>query len=190
EIEMAQQQRPQSIKKVMDVLGDFNPSDDKIKKTLGIDDQEYKMIQDEQQEQACMAAKDRIPINKRETRKAQSTLGLNLSKEKLMNVLGVDEDTITEAEQEESELRDIKKRKLIESIALSNKRALKKALTLLGFNPSSSKLMRTLGVSESDLAKDVSADIQYQQQLNNIIITAEITLFLVIVYSLLYYFKM
>ncbi|EFA77236.1 hypothetical protein PPL_12446 [Heterostelium album PN500] len=187
--------RPESIKKVMDVLGDFNPSEDKVKKTLGIGDEELKQVQEANSQQIV---KDRIPINRRDTRKAQSTLGLNLSKEKvmkefiatLMDILGVDEDTITEAEQEESELREKKIKRFRESIVISNKRALKKALTMMGCDPSSSKIMRTLGVSEDELSKDVSTiqnqQVQ-QQQLNNLIISAEITLFFVVIYCILYF---
>ncbi|GAM25075.1 hypothetical protein SAMD00019534_082500 [Acytostelium subglobosum LB1] len=182
--------RPESVKKAKEVLGDFNPSEDKLKKTLGIGDEELKQVHELRSEQHHQQmAKERIPINKRETRKAQSTLGLNLSKEKLMDVLGVDEDTITEAENEEKELKELRIRRLRENIILSNKKALRKAFTLLGFNPSSSKMMRTLGVSEADLAKDVSAIQQQHQQLQNLVLSAEITLFLVILYIVLWYFK-
>ncbi|EGG17166.1 hypothetical protein DFA_08150 [Cavenderia fasciculata] len=137
--------RPESLKKVIDVLGDFNPSEDKIKKTLGIGEDELKMVKEESVNNQVI--KERHPINKRDTKKAQSTLGLNLSKEKLMDVFGVDEDTITEASAEENEIQEIKIKRLRENITLSNKRALKKALMIMGCDPSSSKIMRTLGNS-------------------------------------------
>eukprot|EP01133_Synstelium_polycarpum_P006907 gene6907-8029_t len=174
--------RPESMKKAMEVLGDFNPSEDKVKKTLGIGDYELKQLQEQQAQQTV---KDRIPINKRETRKAQSTLGLDLSKEKLMDVLGVDEDTIKEAEMEENELKEIKIKRVRENIISSNKRALKKALMIMGCDPSDSKIMRTLGVSENELTQDVAAKNQ-QQSLSSLLISAEITIVCLVVYAVLY----
>eukprot|EP01132_Coremiostelium_polycephalum_P002539 gene2539-3142_t len=162
--------RPESIKKAIEVLGDFNPSEDKLKKTLGINEDELRQINEEKTVQQSPAM-DRMPINKRDTRKAQTTLGLNLSKTKLMDVLGVDEDTITEAENHENELKEKKIKRLREQLIISNKRALKKALVKMGCDPSSSKLMRTLGVSsEIELSKDV----QSQQSINSILISIEI----------------
>ncbi|EGC37900.1 hypothetical protein DICPUDRAFT_97090 [Dictyostelium purpureum] len=138
--------RPESIKKVMDVLGDFNPSEDKIKKTLGIDEDELRQINEEKQ--TISSPKDRIPINRKLTKKAQDTLGINLSREKLMDVFGVDEDTINWAESEESEHKENLIKKSRENIVSSNKRTLQKALSKMGIDPSNHKIARTLGVSE------------------------------------------
>ncbi|KAK5575353.1 hypothetical protein RB653_010612 [Dictyostelium firmibasis] len=142
--------RPESIKKVMDVLGDFNPSEDKIKKTLGIDEDEMRMI-NEEKNTVTSPAKDRIPINRKLTKKAQDTLGINLSKEKLMDVLGVDENTINCAASEESEHKENKIKLKRENSITTNKRSLQKALSKMGIDASSVKLSRTLGISKNEL---------------------------------------
>ncbi|KYQ88632.1 hypothetical protein DLAC_11378 [Tieghemostelium lacteum] len=184
--------RPESIKKAIEVLGDFNPSEDKLKKTLGIGEDEIRQIQEEKTI-ISSSAKDRIPMNKKETRKAQNTLGINLSKEKLMDVLGVDEPTITEAQCEEVEHQEKQIKRFREHLIISNKRALKKGLEKMGCDPSSSKIMRLLGVSQVELnsgssgtnsnIKDSSSD------LHSFLISLEITIFMLLFYAVLYYFK-
>jgi len=177
--------RPESIKKVMDVLGDFNPSDDKIKKTLGINEDELKQINEEKV--FSSVAKERMPINKRDTKKAQSTLGINLSKEKLMDVLGVDETTISDAVYEEDEHKERKIKQIRENLMLTNKRAVKKALEKMGCDPSSSKIMKRLGVSEVELSKDPLP--ASEQTINTFLVSVEITALCLLAYFILYLYK-
>ncbi|KAM9957416.1 hypothetical protein ACTFIR_009521 [Dictyostelium discoideum] len=153
--------RPESIKKVMDVLGDFNPSEDKIKKTLGIDEDEMRMI-NEEKNTVISPAKDRIPINRKLTKKAQDTLGINLSKEKLMDVLGVDENTINCAASEESEHKENKIKLKRENSITTNKRSLQKALSKMGIDASSVKLTRTLGVPKNELPNPSNKDTTFK----------------------------
>ncbi|EFA76766.1 hypothetical protein PPL_09517 [Heterostelium album PN500] len=84
--------RPESMKKVIDILGDYNPSESKVKRTLGMNEEELKAFQQQLLENSFKSCRERISINKRDTQKALDILGIDYSKQKLMSLLGCDEE--------------------------------------------------------------------------------------------------
>ncbi|GAM17503.1 hypothetical protein SAMD00019534_006780, partial [Acytostelium subglobosum LB1] len=152
--------RPErELRKAMDILGDFNPSETKVMRTLGMKDDDIKLHQQIMLDRSLSCTKERLPVNKRHTIKALNTLGINYSNEKLMDIFGCDADTLCEADSQEREVLDMKIKSMRDSRVIMNKRACSKALTVLGENPSDIKIIKLLGTPV-----DVVVDQSQQQQ--------------------------
>jgi len=70
---------------------------------------------------------------------------------KIINTLGLDDWELEEAEKEEYERQEERIKKARMNIDLMNKKKSKKALTILGHDPSQRKLENTLGVDNQTL---------------------------------------
>lgn len=98
------------------------------------------------------------PTNdKRHAVKALSRLGLDMSAKKAMQVLGLDEEVVKEACSEELQRQEERIMRQRESSATLNKKGIKKALNVMGYNPSLEKVMDTLGV---EVGSDAESEIR------------------------------
>jgi len=156
--------------KARKVLGNDSISKEKVMNRLGIEDEEIKQAELEriewtEEQYARKRALEGLK-NKRVVQKALGVLGLDPSAEKVMNTLGVDENELQEANKEIFERQEqqiIRSRKNYGSI---DKKHGKKALDILGYDPSTVKIMSTLGMDEQDLIDHQQEQIaEYEQQL-------------------------
>jgi len=89
----------------LDVLG-LNPSKEKAMNTLGMEDKDVEIVEQkkvEMYEQECTKKRLRSWVNKKNSSKAIKVLGLELSKDKVMNTLGIKEHEVKEAEEDQIE---------------------------------------------------------------------------------------
>jgi len=134
--------------KALSLLG-HDPSTEKVKKTLGIDEE---AVHDVYLQNAIRPRNVEPTMNKKKCAKALTTLGFNLSLYKATQLLGVDEDILRtvfryhseHALQEEHFLW----RRTLESRALRDKKRNRKALHVIGYDPSLEKVLSMLGVRE------------------------------------------
>jgi len=143
--------------KALDVLG-HDPSTEKIKKTLGLDERDIEKAQSEkvEREEHRLQKKRAMttPYNKKQASKAMSTLGFDPSMHRSMKLLGLEEESLRKAlieEQLKLETRILQARNHLPS---RNRKTNKKALSIIGLDPSKEKVMNTLGaeaVHEYDL---------------------------------------
>jgi DNA-directed RNA polymerase specialized sigma subunit len=82
--------------KALEVLG-HNPSKEKIKSTLGMDEQDVDAVEQEKveiYEQECSRKRSNSWLNKKASYKALKVLGLEPSKDKIKNTLGINEEDL------------------------------------------------------------------------------------------------
>lgn len=137
--------------KALSLLG-HDPSKEKVKKTLGIDETVVHQVEEDiikQQELRLAIRKPEFSPDKKKCAKALSTLGLDLSIHKATKLLGVDEDTLREvyhAEQLVQEEKILVKRRQ-NTLYLHDKKHNRKAYHVVGYDPSLEKVLDTLGVA-------------------------------------------
>lgn len=133
--------------KALMLLG-HDPSTEKVKKTLGIDEQEVQDVYI----QNLMNRPRRVEtsMNKKKYAKALTTLGFNLSLYKATQLLGVDEDILRSVFRYHTELALQEEhrvwRRALETKVLRNKKHNRKALHVIGYDPSLEKVLAMLGV--------------------------------------------
>jgi len=136
--------------KALSLLG-HDPSKEKVKKTLGIDEEAVHQVEEDiikQQELRLAYRKAECSPDKKKCAKALNTLGLDLSIQKATKLLGVDEDTLREvyhAEQLVQEEKILLKRRQ-NTLSLHDKKRNRKAYHIVGYDPSLEKVLDTLGV--------------------------------------------
>ncbi len=99
--------------------------------------------------------------NKKKCAKALSTLGLDLSMQKATQVLGVDEDTLKVVQQQEEDdaLSERRRRRRQSKALLHNKKRNRKALNVIGYDPSLGKVLDVLGVEEGTQEEETVGEI-------------------------------
>jgi len=143
--------------KALDVLG-HDPSKEKVMNTLGMDEIDVKDVEKEKveiYEQQCSRKRSNSWLNKKKAAKAMKVLGLEPSKDKIMETLGIVEVDLKEIEQQQIEWNGEINNNIIHKRVTKNKKANKKALKVVGYEPSDIKLQKTLGV-ELNIIKNVS----------------------------------
>jgi hypothetical protein len=90
-------------------------------------------------------------VNKRLAGKALKVLGIDISKNKLVEKLGVDNELLEQAESEQFELQEERIKKKRMNDAMMNKKSAQKALKVLGHDPSENKVENKLGVNKNIL---------------------------------------
>jgi len=142
------------VKKAMLVLG-LDLSDEKLKDKLGIDEETLKQAKEaarEVREEAERRTNMKLPINKDGLRKALQVLGEDPSRKKIMDKFGIDEVQLHDVEKEIHQMRwespDVSEAR---QSFIYNKKDYKKALAVLGYDPSAEKLMRIYGFEPEDL---------------------------------------
>lgn len=150
----AQQKR--TAQKALDLLG-HDPSTEKLKKTLGLDDVDIERMRMENSEnEENRLLKKRImdtPYDKKQSAKALSTLGFDPSVHRSMKILGIKEASLRKAISEENlkvEKRIMHSRKHLVS---RNRKDNKKALHVIGHDPSKEKIIHQLG---AEATKDIN----------------------------------
>jgi len=143
--------------KALDVLG-HDPSKEKVMNTLGMDEIDVNDVEKEKieiYEQQCTRKRSNSWLNKKNAAKAMKVLGLEPSKDKIMETLGIVEVDLKEIEQQQIEWNGEINNNIIHKRVTKNKKANKKALKVVGYEPSDIKLQKTLGV-ELNIIKNVS----------------------------------
>eukprot|EP01098_Paradermamoeba_levis_P008788 TRINITY_DN3629_c0_g5_i1.p1 TRINITY_DN3629_c0_g5~~TRINITY_DN3629_c0_g5_i1.p1 ORF type:complete len:345 (-),score=122.49 TRINITY_DN3629_c0_g5_i1:546-1547(-) len=158
--------------KALNLLG-VDPSKEKLKTTLGVDEatleealEETLTANEREREEEILSSlseeERKLIRNRKQTQKALAFLGLDPSKQKLMDTLGLTEMDLLEA------LEDVKNQNSDdddedveyfsgaeeddeEVLKIKNRKRNLKAFNLLGINPSRFKLMETLGLDEEGL---------------------------------------
>jgi hypothetical protein len=130
-----------------------DPSKEKVKKTLGIDDQEVKQVEKEQRKQVKFQLMRKRALScptqdKKHAMKALQTLGLDISTNKMSKILGLEEEEVRDACNEEISKQEEKITRKRTNSATLNKKQIQKALNVIGYNPSLEKVMDTLGVDQ------------------------------------------
>lgn len=94
--------------------------------------------------------------------KEENLLGLDPSNEKAMNLLGVTEEVLRDAHNENldrEEQRIVRQRRN----SGANKRNVQKALDVLGLDPSKDKAMTTLGMDETDFVESERDKVEHYE---------------------------
>jgi len=138
--------------KALSLLG-LDPSKEKVKKTLGIDEEAVHQVEEDmlkQQELLCEAYRkiEGSPPKKNCT-KALSTLGLDPSVHKATKLLGVDEEILRDVLHEEQLIQEEKilLKRRHNTLLLHDKKHNHKAHNIIGYDPSYNKILDTLGVA-------------------------------------------
>eukprot|EP01111_Echinosteliopsis_oligospora_P002582 TRINITY_DN1387_c0_g1_i1.p1 TRINITY_DN1387_c0_g1~~TRINITY_DN1387_c0_g1_i1.p1 ORF type:complete len:279 (-),score=67.67 TRINITY_DN1387_c0_g1_i1:105-941(-) len=140
---------PQSEEKVKRVLGDpHHDSIGKLSELLGVDEDTLHEINLEQVESECRRTRTRENKPKRNSKKALERLGYDPSTEKIKQMMGLDDQDISELEQFHIREHELKIAYLREMKATVNKRKSHKALDRLGVDVSIHKASRLLGAKE------------------------------------------
>jgi len=146
--------------KALGVLG-HDPSHEKAKQFLGMDEEDLLQYQEEcmeEYEQHLKRKRSRSCINRRSTVKAQRILGIYPSKDKLIDRLGIDTSIVDEAQME----RYIKDEEVIKKKRMQddkvNKKNIQKALKVLGHDPSEYILENRLGIDREEIQKELKKD--------------------------------
>jgi len=143
--------------KALLLLG-HDPSKEKVKKTLGIDEESVHQVEEDIHKQNVLRLNThqrRIETspNKKKCAKALTTLGLDLSLYKATRLLGVDEETLrtvchAEHAAQEDRARAARRRAQEDRLALPHdKKKNRKAFHIIGYDPSLEKVLSTLGVA-------------------------------------------
>lgn len=134
--------------KALNLLG-HDPSEEKVRKTLGLDESDLEQARTAKLEmEETRLQKQRAldyPYNKKNAAKALATLGVHPSEYRTMKILGLSEGNLKQALYEESERLEQAIAKSRKSFATRNRKVNKKALTIVGHNPSKEKLVNQLG---------------------------------------------
>jgi len=134
--------------KALDVLG-VDPSKDKVMNTLGMDEKDVEVVEKEKveiYEQECSRKRSNSWLNKKDAAKAMKVLGVEPSRNKVMETLGIVELDLKEAEEQTLERKEEITNNIIHKRITKNKKANKKALKILGYDPSDIKLQNILGI--------------------------------------------
>eukprot|EP01119_Soliformovum_irregulare_P003788 TRINITY_DN14854_c0_g1_i1.p1 TRINITY_DN14854_c0_g1~~TRINITY_DN14854_c0_g1_i1.p1 ORF type:complete len:318 (-),score=72.73 TRINITY_DN14854_c0_g1_i1:124-1077(-) len=136
-----------NAQKALEILG-VDPSREKLKSTLGIDEEMLAAIEQERIEdyyERLERTRSNSLNKNRSNSKAFKILGVDPSVLKISEYLGIDEDEVYKAEDEINQQKEELIRQARSSIAQKNRRNTRKALKVLGHNPSQSKLEYQLG---------------------------------------------
>jgi len=138
--------------KALSLLG-HDPSREKVKKTLGVDEE---VVYDAYLQNAINRPRRvETSMNKKKYAKALTTLGFNLSLYKATQLLGVEEEILRTVFRYHTEhaLHEEHRvwRHALESRALRDKKRNRKALHVVGYDPSLEKVLAMLGVREGTL---------------------------------------
>jgi phosphohistidine phosphatase SixA len=146
--------------KALQLLG-HDPSTEKVKKTLGIDEEEVHDVY--LQNLNSRPRHTETSLNKKKYAKALTTLGFNLSLYKAKQLLGVDEEILRAVFRHHNEhaLQEEHTtwRRALESKALRDKKHNRKALHVIGYDPSLEKALSMLGVGEGTREEALVGDI-------------------------------
>jgi hypothetical protein len=132
-----------------------DPSTEKVKNTLGIDEEAVNNVNMQNVLHRNRPRRVEASIHKKKYAKALSTLGFDVSLYKAAQLLGVEDEGIlrtlirhhAERALQQEERRRCRKLGQ-ERVALHNKRRNKKALHVIGYDPSLEKALEMLGVEE------------------------------------------
>jgi len=157
----ATSQNKRNSKKALAMLG-HDLSREKVKKTLGIDEDSVKQIEKEKTKKVKFTfsrkrALSAPTVDKRHAVKALSRLGLDISAKKAMQLLGLDEGVVKEAYLEELQRHEERISRQRESRATRDKKRIQKALNVIGYDPSLEKVLDTLGV---EVGSDAECEIR------------------------------
>jgi len=147
-----------NIQKALDVLG-HDPSKEKIMNTLGMDERDIEDVEKERveiYEQECSKKRSNSWLNKKEAQKALKVLGLDPSKDKVMETLGIVDNELKVAEEEQMGRTEEIFNGIIQKRVIQNKKANQKALKILGHDPSETKLQNKFGENYEVLRKENS----------------------------------
>jgi hypothetical protein len=139
--------------KALDIIG-FDPSEQKIRNTLGLQESDIdKIKQDkiEEYEEDCKRERRNSHPKKKESLKALKVLGLDPSKQKIAETLGMEAEQIREAELETIERTEELIKRSRQHDDRINKKNIIKALKVLGHDPSEAKLETHFGIEKSIL---------------------------------------
>jgi len=141
-------QNKRNSQKALLVLG-LDPSQEKLKRTLGIDDDNELKVEQQRIEalkfQLMRRRSISAPLNKRNSSKALSMLGIN-PLDKAAKIFGEEEEVLLEARQEQLQKLEEYISKRRDSLATLNKKNIQKALNVIGYDPSLEKVLHNLGV--------------------------------------------
>jgi len=175
--------------KALEVLG-HDPSKEKVKNTLGLEEEELEqaeLAKIEQFEEKLEKQRSNSWIDKKKSQKALKILGIDPSKKKVGSTLGLDDEEVELAEQEEYERNEelIKKRR--DSLGNSNKKKIQKALNILGQDPfSEKKLESKLGV-DIDTINNARYSQRHGINQNTMLLLLVVVLFIL---GMVFYFQM
>eukprot|EP00026_Physarum_polycephalum_P015405 Phypoly_transcript_16077.p1 GENE.Phypoly_transcript_16077~~Phypoly_transcript_16077.p1 ORF type:complete len:242 (-),score=36.92 Phypoly_transcript_16077:69-794(-) len=134
--------------KALNMLG-HNPSEEKAKRTLGLGATEMERVRSEnlEMEEDRLQKKRAIdnPYDKKYSAKAFATLGFDPSEFRSMKLLGLSEDTLKQALLAESARLEQAIARRRRNVASRNRKDNKKALTVVGHDPSKEKAVNKLG---------------------------------------------
>eukprot|EP01112_Ceratiomyxa_fruticulosa_P016366 TRINITY_DN4930_c0_g1_i1.p1 TRINITY_DN4930_c0_g1~~TRINITY_DN4930_c0_g1_i1.p1 ORF type:complete len:659 (-),score=127.47 TRINITY_DN4930_c0_g1_i1:131-2107(-) len=156
----------QNTQKLVQLLGDYTPSNEKIMRTLGISAEVLRELAvrklEEELEELRSKNTELSNSNKIEAQKALSMLGVNPSQKKAISVLGCGEQDYVEAEINHFEDKEKRIRKARLNQAKRNKKTALKALSTLGIDPSSTKASKVLGI-EDDLVRGAAKEAEQEK---------------------------
>jgi len=153
--------KKRTSQKALELLG-HDPSVEKVKKTLGLDEADIEQVRQEnlENEENRLLKKRTLctPYDKKQSSKAFTTLGFDPSVHRSMKLLGLKESTLRKAISEENlrtEKRIMHSRK---HLGTRNRKDNKKGLHVVGFDPSKEKVINQLGSEASKEIEDRFAD--------------------------------
>jgi hypothetical protein len=149
-------------KKALYILG-HDPSEEKIKARMGLDDSQVVIAEHERRILfedflAEQRRRDdyRIPMGrKKNCSKALNVLGCDPSKDRVMHLLGIEEEMVESAEKVSIERRELVMKRKRENADIRNKKYCSKALEVLGHDPSKEKVNRALGTNDDETKNDL-----------------------------------
>jgi len=145
------------ISKALELLG-HDPSRSKILNTLGMNEEDFQAYQGQQAEEYSEKLERKRSnswVDRKMTIKAQRVLGLFPSQAKIMDRLGIDSSVVAEIELElYQKVEDVMRKKRLNDDRL-NKRSNRKALKVLGHNPSEEILQNLLGVDKETIQREL-----------------------------------
>jgi hypothetical protein len=149
---LATAQNKRTSHKALELLG-HDPSIEKVKKTLGLDESEVERMRMEnlELEESRLQKKRALdtPYNKKHSAKALSTLGFDPSVYRSMKLLGLKEDSLKKALSEENLRTEKKYMHTRKHLGSRNRKENKKALHVIGYDPSKEKVIHQLGTEAS-----------------------------------------
>jgi len=173
--------------KALELLG-HDPSKEKVMVFLGLDPEELVEAEQEHAEQFeehLQVLRSRNGSrNKKETAKALKVLGMNPSKSKVSDILGMDEEELEDAEAEEIEYREQKVKKQRENVDCLNKKNIQKALNILGHDPSERKVENKLGV-----ASTITSRYDFYSDKSSLFSHFTISVGMIIIFGVIYFYN-
>jgi len=140
---------------------------DKVSELLGLDAPTVYEIYKEKAEDELQRKQKTLsnkPRNRRNSHKALSMLGHDLSKEKVKRTLGIDEEAVHQVEEDIIKQQELRLEAHRRAEGSPHKKQCLKALTTLGLDPSIHKATKLLGVDEDTLRDIYREELQIQEE--------------------------